>query len=665
MSAPTSLPLRQSPALSRSGLNELMQQWRRGPVPSRAQLIQIGALILLTVLLYLAAAVVGLFLLVQPARTPAAAPDDGLLPLYAHNSALWDRWRRLIVQENGRLKPFGSFCQEAVRAITGEDGFAGADATAVVVSWLVLHDADAAHARRLAQELNCDWENYPFILCDYQPLRALLYGPTGPVPPGRHVAPVLLRSSTALTALLWSAAQKTDPERKATYNPLEHKARELKRRLALYDRLRAGGGHSVREHIHPAGDFGLVALGREPRLWFSLRSVKELAARPQSWEESLRTVEVGEQGQLRGADPADYPSGEIQEVVDSCQALTMAYRSGDETWFADSARAFLATVGRISGQETAAVRIDRELWWNEQAPCRKAWVALLVAVGLLGVGLGVGRRLPSLRWLLLAAGWFCYLGGLGWALLGAFCRLTLAEQVVPSHFAEILLGLALLTLLACLALELWSWRARFLLVGALLALPGLLLVDPFPVTRSAAGALLDSVLMERSGELARGLLLGCGWLALVLAWGAGLLCLGTILLVPAWHDRLRHPLRFFKRTLRIAVLMLLAGLVLGMIWSDLVQGRVWNGQAVEAWSGGALLAGLVVLRARRYGWIDGYGQMYGCVVSLSLIVLCWWGLGLGASREPWVCGICLFELALVCHSALRYWTCVPDILAAG
>jgi hypothetical protein len=651
MSSPTSSSVRETPAFSQSGLNELMRLWRQGPAPTRAQLVQIAALIVLTLLLYLAAGAVGVLLFVRPHQTPVTAAAEGPWPLFAQNAPLWDRWHRLIIQENGRLKPFASFCRESVQAITGEDGFEGANATATVVSWMLLHDADPAQARHLARELSCDWESHPFILCDYQPLRTLLYRSLGAAPPGRHVAPALLRDSVPLTELLWSATQKGEQEKKALFTPLEQKARELKRRLALYDRIRAGGGHGLRERIHPAGDFGLVALGSEPRIWFSLRSVKELAARPSAWEESVRA----------GAGEApEYPSTEIQEVVDTCRSLTTAYRSGDETWFASSSRAFLATVGRISGQDLAAARIDRELWWHEQAPCRKAWVALLVASGLLAVGAGVGRRLPSLRWLLLAGGWFCYLGGLGWGLLGAYCRLSLAEQLVPARVLEALLVPALLVLLGCLTLELWSWRGRFLLMGALLAIPCLLLVDPLPVTRSAAGTLLDAVLLERCGELAHGVLLGGGWLALVLAWGVGALCLGIILLVPAWHGRLRHPLRFFKRTLRIAVVMLLAGLVLGMVWSDLVQGWAWNGQPTEAWSAGALVAGLGVLRARRLGWLDGFGQVFGFVVSFSLIVLCWWGLGIGADQEPWLCATCLLALALTCHSALRYWTCVPE-----
>src|SRR5262249_22617981 len=159
-------------------------------------------------------------LFVQPHQTPVAAPAEAPGPLFAHNAALWDRWHRLIIQENGRLKPFASFCRESVQTITGEDGFEGTDATAVVVSWILLHEADPGQPGNLAKELGYDWESNPFILCDYQPLRALLYRPVGAAPPGRHVAPALLRDSVPLTELLWSATQKGEQEKKALYTPL-------------------------------------------------------------------------------------------------------------------------------------------------------------------------------------------------------------------------------------------------------------------------------------------------------------------------------------------------------------------------------------------------------------------------------------------------------------
>src|SRR5205823_5985587 len=148
--------------------------------------------------------------------------------------------------------------------------------------WLFLYDEDRNRALEIGRAAGADWERYPFLLCDDHELRALLYheyrGADEELSEedrhGKYVEPVILRYSNVLKDLLRSAADKTVKDDKAVLTRAETKARELKKRLSLYDRVRAGGQEG-RERIHAAGEFGVVGLERGAgSAWFSFRGVR-------------------------------------------------------------------------------------------------------------------------------------------------------------------------------------------------------------------------------------------------------------------------------------------------------------------------------------------------------------------------------------------------------
>src|SRR5438067_10446443 len=110
--------------------------------------------------------------LARPGTSPA--PPRLALP-FEDSPGLWEPFRRWVVQEDGRNKPFDTFCRESVRAVTGREHFEETrsmatghvlspahDPVAVVTSWLMLAGDKSAPA---AAYSNCDWEHYPFIVC--------------------------------------------------------------------------------------------------------------------------------------------------------------------------------------------------------------------------------------------------------------------------------------------------------------------------------------------------------------------------------------------------------------------------------------------------------------------------------------------------------------------
>src|SRR5436305_1144971 len=105
-------------------------------------------------------------------RTVEPPADRRIAVPFERDSPLWEPFRRWVVQEDGRNKPFDTFCRESVRALTGREHFEETrsmatghvlspahDPVAVVTSWLMLAGDKSAPA---AAYSNCDWEHYPF-----------------------------------------------------------------------------------------------------------------------------------------------------------------------------------------------------------------------------------------------------------------------------------------------------------------------------------------------------------------------------------------------------------------------------------------------------------------------------------------------------------------------
>jgi ABC-type transport system involved in cytochrome c biogenesis permease subunit len=103
--------------------------------------------------------------LVHPALTsPSVSKVKSIeLPPYDLSS-----WHSLLVQQDGRPKPFESAAIEIMRSITGRAKFQGKDPVAIVLMWMMLNGGDPSTDFVY-------WEEYPFILCEYQTLREVIY----------------------------------------------------------------------------------------------------------------------------------------------------------------------------------------------------------------------------------------------------------------------------------------------------------------------------------------------------------------------------------------------------------------------------------------------------------------------------------------------------------
>jgi len=115
----------------------------------------------------------------------------------------------------------------------------------------------------------------------------------------------------------------------------------------------------------------------------------------------------------------------------------------------------------------------------------------------------------------------------------------------------------------------------------------------------------------------------------------------------------------------VAVLLLIAGTILGGLWADVSWGRFWSWDRKEIWALISALVYLVVLHGRYAGWAGNFGLAAGSVVGATSILMAWYGVnyvfpggrhayGAGAGGLAPVVAIVALNWLFMGLAALRY-----------
>jgi ABC-type transport system involved in cytochrome c biogenesis permease subunit len=210
-------------------------------------------------------------------------------------------WHELPVQENGRIKPLASACEEAVRRTTGRAKFEGQDPVAVVLMWMLQKGTAATESQ--------NWENHHFIWCPDHDLRRVIYEdlrqPDEPLTEeqlhGKYVSPDELRRSGKFKELIQQAEEiREDDREKASQlmTPNQRKAEEVAGRLVVFDGISQNNRSQGPRRQQPS-PFQFVALDRVPGgAWFALDVLAECRT---DLDDNRRTR------QAHGAAPAGSP----------------------------------------------------------------------------------------------------------------------------------------------------------------------------------------------------------------------------------------------------------------------------------------------------------------------------------------------------------------------
>jgi len=655
-------------------------QW---PPPSARSNPRFWALLAITVALWVATLALGVYLVVFAEHSVDAPEPRHIEVPYSGQAEAIAPMREWVVQDDGRCKPFDTFARETVLTITGRERFENHDPVAVVASWLFLYEADANRADQVGKQQRCDWEHYPFLLCDHHELRQKLYqswlGSDATLSEeqqfGKYIEPAVIRHSTALNALLQSGAARQQEDGKAKLTVLETKAKELKKRLALYDRVRAGGQEG-RERVPSPGSLGIVALDKHGSTWFSLRALQDYSKDPDSWDEMMASRRSESPSLYAGQPEQSMPTQDVRRIAREFRSLQQSYRSGDGAAFAQESQAFRETLGQTSGQfsksdstETASL----ELWFNDSKPFRKAWISSLIAAALLLVYLVLRERRPVIGRIGYFSGLLCSGVALGWAVAGFYCRVAISGRPPVSNMYESVLWVACVTAVFGIGLEAVQRRGISAFMGALLSAFGLILADQSPMILSPNIQPLQAVLRSNYWLIIHVLTIVSSYAAFALAWGIGNYALGVMAFAPDRKEQLKTLSQYCYRSIQIGVALLAAGTFLGGFWAAESWGRFWGWDPKEVWALIALLCYIIPLHARYVGWVRDLGMVIASVVCFASVVMAWYGVnfilgaglhsyGFGGGNDLWIYWVGLLNLALVALAVCRTESAQPALV---
>lgn len=359
-----------------------------------------------------------------------------------------------------------------------------------------------------------------------------------------------------------------------------------------------------------------------------------------------------------------FPGEAAKTVLTSYETVGTAYRSGENAKFNEATKSFFDTVTKISREYAGSTypgetTTGLELLLNRVEPFKWAWISMLCSVILFSFSLKLENRT------LYIAGFAPMLVSLGFQLFAYYGRITISGRPPVSNMFETVVFVASMGTVFAMLLEFFYRNKIIILSGAVIGTLGLMLADQLPYSSSFDPKIrpLEPVLRSNYWLLVHVMTIVASYAAGALAWA-----IGNISLVLYWFNSDRKDLlktlsNLCYSAIKVAVLLLGVGTLLGGIWAAESWGRFWGWDPKETWALIALVTYLLPLHARYIGWVKDFGMAISSVVCFSAIVMSWYGVNfvLGSGLHaygagdggPWtiflIGSINLLWVLLVCH----------------
>ena len=342
------------------------------------------------------------------------------------------------------------------------------------------------------------------------------------------------------------------------------------------------------------------------------------------------------------------------------EGLMNAYKAEDNAAFASNTATLVAEIRKIGGPDYASTsRMDREVFYNQFKPFRKAWILYLVAVVALVAAL-MSRKVGVYAVAMVVFGTAILFHG------GAFgLRCSITGWAPVTNMYETVIWVALMSAVFSLVLELVYRRRIIAIGGAVVALLATVVADNMPPEMGNAIRNLTPVLRSNYWLTIHVLTIVSSYAAFALALVLGNIVLGQFIYGKADPASVRTNLLFTYRAVQIGVLLVAAGTILGGLWADMSWGRFWGWDPKEVWALIVLLTYLALLHGRYAGWIKQFGTAAGAVLCFTAVLMSWYGVnfvlgaglhayGFNTGGQEYVAGFVLAQWAYVAFAWVAY-----------
>ncbi|HMO35202.1 MAG TPA: cytochrome c biogenesis protein CcsA [Gemmatales bacterium] len=371
---------------------------------------------------------------------------------------------------------------------------------------------------------------------------------------------------------------------------------------------------------------------------------------PEMYQQAIKSQEV--------------PLSAIQTVLQPYREVVRAYHSGEPAQFQQATLAFFSQVDAVSkefaGDNYPGVTTTTlEMQLNRVEPFKWAWISMLCAVLLFSLSMAFSSTT------LYRIGFIPVLVSLGFQLFAYYCRVAISGRPPVSNMFETVIFVASMGTVFALLLEFAYRNTIIILSGSIIGTLGMVLADQLPV-----GDGFDSKISPLNPVLRSNYWLIIHVMTIVASYAAGALAwaIGNVSLVLYWFnsdrkDRLKNMANLCYSAMKVAVLLLAVGTMLGGIWAAESWGRFWGWDPKETWALIALVVYLIPLHARYIGIVKDFGMAVAAVVCFAGIVMSWYGVnfvipaglhsygvGEGGAWQVFLLGsINLLWVLMVCH----------------
>ena len=481
----------------------------------------------------------------------------------------------LAVQLDGRKKPLDTVAQETITTLHGSAEYRGGLATGQQSPGGGQH-TDALSTYLALWFNDRDWNQEPFILFSYRPLKERL----GLPPDQKHFSFQTL-ATPALADIIDQAHQHEQQDQ-----PLSRDEREA---LILEDRLA----------------LMLQTVGRS-----------DLPIVPHPSDRKGRWLGIS-------AAATDYPPATVTALEQDFEALQDAYLvEGIEAESFQTAAAHLhQNLAALSPNiYPEASILKREVHFNQFHPFGYAWVLYAIAFGLMLTVLW--GNLARIYWTSIGL----FTAGVALQTYGFWLRVQVADRPPVTNMYESVIWVGFGIAALALIFEL-QYRSRYyLLAAAPLSVLCLVLADRLPAVLDPSISPLVPVLRDNFWLSIHVPTITLSYACFALAMGLGHIVLGNYLFTPQAKPRIQTLSRLNYRVVQVGVLLLTTGIILGGIWAHFSWGRFWGWDPKETWALIALLCYLAPLHGRLVGWLGNFGMGVATVVSFNAVLMAWYGV---------------------------------------
>lgn len=527
-----------------------------------------------------------------------------LTPFSQFQAAPLESVRDIPVQLEGRKKPLDTVARETVMQIHGRANYqaANGDKLNYLQTYLSLWSN------------NRDWNQEPFILFNYRPLKTQL----GLDPEQKYFTFAELMQSD-LGSVIMAAREKQADE--IDLNRDEREALTVEERLALT----VATVDSDRLPIIP---HPIDAKGK----WLSIDEATNY-----------------------------YPESVLTTVKQDYLNFKQANRHGSDLEnIAAIATRLQTELASLSPQYPQLNILQREVKFYRLHFFAKAW--MLYGIGFIAM---------------LAVLWFksidFYWGAVGIFSAGLLVhgygfieRMQIAGRPPVTNMYESVIWVSFGIVAIALLFE-FIYRAKYyLLAAAPLSILCLILADSLPAVLDPTISPLVPVLRDNFWLSIHVPTITLSYAGFALAYGLGHILLGHYLFAPQTKARIRSLSKWNYGVLQAGVLLLTTGIILGGIWAHFSWGRFWGWDPKETWALIALMCYVVPLHGRLVGWLKDFGMAVTSVVSFNAVLMAWYGVNfvLGTGLHSYgfasggstsvVAGFVVLDLVFVLLATIKY-----------